>query len=376
MHQQVWFKPAIIGIAALVAVAAIVAGFAKFRVPFERKVATLSAQHALGHTKLNVLILGYQDDEATTDTIMLMHLDVDRQAATLVSIPRDTWVPVPGHGSTKINAAYAYGGAQMSAKVVSALMGGIPIDATIALQPEGAAKIVDAMGALTVNVDEDMDYDDNGGDLHIHLKKGPQSLSGDQVLGYIRFRHDGTGDFGRVRRQQQVLKVMMDQLSLPQNWIKVPHILQVARKDVVTTLGDRQLAELLGAYRNVPDNNVRAFTLPSKIGWVGDASVVFVDRRWSRLIGAVLFRRMDPPQDAVVVANATGAAALDKTLVGALRGGGWNVPACVDQPPRNVSVVIGASPAAVLLSQTFAARLRPGGVTTFVVGSDLAPDAE
>jgi len=259
---------------------------------------------------------------------------------------------------------------------VSALMGGIPIDATIALQPDGAAQIVDAMGGLNVNVDEDMNYGDNAGLLHIHLKKGQQFLKGSDVVGYIRFRHDASSDFGRVRRQQQIVKLMMDQLSRPENWAKLPRILQFARKDVATALSDRQMVALLQIYRNVPDENVRTFTLQGKAGWVGDASVVFADRRWSKLIGSVLFSRIEPPQDAVVVANATGTIDFDKTLVAALRGGGWNVPTFVNAPQRRNTAIVGTSPAAVLLSKTFAATLQAGGATTLVIGSDLAPDTE
>jgi LCP family protein required for cell wall assembly len=300
-------------------------------------------------------------------------LDVDRRTATLVSIPRDAWVPIPGNGPAKINAAYAFGGATTSSKVVATLMGGIPIDATIALQPDGAAGIVDAMGGLNVDVDEDMDYDDAAGALHIHLKKGPQFLNGTQVVEYIRFRHDATSDFGRVRRQQQVLKVMMDQLSQPQNWAKLPHILASARKNVATTLSDKKLATLLELYRNVPPDNIRSFTLPARVGWVGDASVVFVDPHWSKLIGALLFSRADPPQDAVLVANATGFQEFDQTIVAAMRGGGWNVPTFVDQPRRSSSVIVGTTPAAQLLSHTFATALRPGTTDTLVIGSDNAP---
>ena len=252
-------------------------------------------------------------------------------------------------------------------------MGGIPIDGTVALQPDGAAQIVDAMGGLRVDVRDDMDYDDNNGDLHIHLKKGEQNLSGSQVLGYIRFRHDAESDFGRVRRQQQVLKLMMDQLWRAQNWARLPHILKVARKNVATTLSDQRLMALLAIYRNVPSENVRTFTLPSKAGWVGDASVVFADERWSKLIGRLLFTRSDPPQDAVLVANATGSPELDATIVGALRGGGWNVPSSVDQAQRHSSITIGSSPAARLLSRAFATAIRPGGADTLVIGSDLAP---
>ncbi|MBV8333671.1 MAG: LCP family protein [Candidatus Eremiobacteraeota bacterium] len=377
MFSSSWVRYVLVALAGLTAAAA---GFLLFRTPLQRQVsqqiAAGTAQNSFGRSKLNLLLLGYQDDEATTDTVVLAHLDVDRQTATLVSIPRDTWVPVPGAGMQKINAAYAYGGAKSTAKVVSALLGGIPIDATIALQPEGASQIVDAIGGLNVDVDESMDYDDNNGALHIHLKKGEQYLTGSQVVGYIRFRHDATGDFGRVKRQQQILKNMMDQLSQPQNWAKLPRIMQFARKDMSTSLSDQQLLALLEIYRNVPDDNVRTFTLPSKVGWVGDASVVFADRRWAKLVGDLLFRGVDPPQDEVLVANASGNADVDKTVIGALRGAGWNVPTFVDQPVRSTSYVVGETPAAQLLSKTFAAGLRAGNKTTLVLGSDLAPDTE
>ncbi|MBV8155616.1 MAG: LCP family protein [Candidatus Eremiobacteraeota bacterium] len=377
MFSSSWVRYVLVALAGLTAAAA---GFLLFRTPLQRQVsqqiAAGTAQNSFGRSKLNLLLLGYQDDEATTDTVVLAHLDVDRQTATLVSIPRDTWVPVPGAGMQKINAAYAYGGAKSTAKVVSALLGGIPIDATIALQPEGASQIVDAIGGLNVDVDESMDYDDNNGALHIHLKKGEQYLTGSQVVGYIRFRHDATGDFGRVKRQQQILKNMMDQLSQPQNWAKLPRIMQFARKDMSTSLSDQQLLALLEIYRNVPDDNVRTFTLPSKVGWVGDASVVFADRRWAKLVGDLLFRGVDPPQDEVLVANASGNADVDKTVIGALRGAGWNVPTFVDQPVRSTSYVVGETPAAQLLSKTFAAGLRAGKKTTLVLGSDLAPDTE
>jgi hypothetical protein len=241
---------------------------------------------------------------------------------------------------------------------------------------EGAAKIVDAMGGLDVNVGEAMDYDDNSGDLHIHLKSGLQHLTGSQVAGYVRFRHDPASDFGRVKRQQQVLKLMIDQLSEPQNWAKLPHILALAHTEINTTLSNQQLASLLTLYRNVPDDNVRSFTLPSRAGWVGDASVVFAYQRWAKPIGALLFGRSDPPQDEVLVVNATGSATFDRTLVGALRGAGWNVPTFLDERTKRTSLVVGVSPAATTLAKTFATATRPGSRTALVIGTDLAPDAE
>jgi polyisoprenyl-teichoic acid--peptidoglycan teichoic acid transferase len=373
IFSKTWFR---VLVAVVIGFAAAAGGFFAFREPIREQVATHTARQAFGNSKLNVLLLGYQDDEQTTDTIILAHLDVDRRTATLVSIPRDTWVNVPGQGDEKINAAFSGGGAKMSARVVSTLLGGVPIDAIVALQPEGASQIVDAMGGLNVNVDENMDYDDNYGNLHIHLKKGEQYLTGSQVVGYMRFRHDALSDFARVQRQRQVLKLMMSQLSQPQNWSKLPRIMQFARKDMQTTLSDQQLVALLEIYRNVPDDNIRSFTLPSKPGWVGDASVVFTDQRWAKWIGKVLFSKNNPPQDPVVIANATGNTDFDKTIVGALRGAGWNIPTFIDQPEKGASSVVGDSPAAQALAQLFAVNQHSGKRTTFVIGSDLAPDTE
>ncbi|HEY9086346.1 MAG TPA: LCP family protein [Candidatus Tyrphobacter sp.] len=373
MFSKPWVR---VGAIAGAGILSVLAGFLIFQGTIRHELAIQSAQHNFGKTQLNLLVLGYQSDEGTTDSIVLAHLDVDRQTATLVSIPRDTWVAIPGHGSQKINAAYAFGGTAMSARVVSTLLGGIPIDATVALQPQDAARVIEAIGGLDVNVDENMDYDDNYGGLHIHLRKGEQHLSGRQVTEYIRFRNDAASDFGRMKRQQYVLKLFMNQVSLPQNWVRLPGLLQLARKGVQTSLNDAQLMALFQIYHNVPDDDIRTFTLPGKPGWAGDASVVYVDPQWARLIGDVLFKKVDPPQDEVVVANATGDATFDKTLIGALRGGGWNVRTFVDEPARRVSAVIGDSPAAAMLSHIFAAALRPGARTTLVIGSDLAPYQE
>ncbi|MGZ3496064.1 MAG: LCP family protein [Vulcanimicrobiaceae bacterium] len=365
-----------IGVLAAAGLLSLLAGFFAFRQPYNRiaqQINVNTAQRAFGTHKLNLLVLGYQDDEGTTDTVLLAHLDVDRRTATLVSIPRDTWTAIPGHGYDKINAAYAYGGAKLAARVVSSLLNA-PVDATIALQPEDAQGIVDAMSGLDVNVDENMDYDDNSGGLHIHLRKGPQHLNGAQVVGYMRFRHDDRGDFGRVHRQQQVVKAMLDQVSEPQNWVKLPHILALARKSVKTTLSNAKLAALLQLYRGVPDDNIRTFTLPARIGWVGDASVVFVDAHWSHLIGALLFGKNDPPQDEVLVANATGDKEFDKAIVAALRGGGWNVPTFIDQPVKKASRVVGDSAAAEALAALFTNATRSGGKqTVLLLGTDVAP---
>lgn len=329
---------------------------------------------SFGAHRLNVLVLGSQADEGTSDTMVLAHLDLDRHTATLVSIPRDTWVHVPHHGHMKINSAIGAGGPQLSAQVVSALVGA-PIDATMVIRPEGAKQLVDAMGGLNVNVEHDMNYDDNWGNLHIHLKKGEHYLTGGQVIGYMRYRGDPDGDFGRMRRQQEVVREIAREMSRPSQWTKLPRLVELARQDVITKLNDKQLEALIEVYRSVDVDDVRTLTLPARVGNISDASVVFVDDRWAKLIGKLLFSRNAPPQDDVLVANASGDVGLDKTIVGALRGGGWNVQTFVDQKAVVDSELVGSNTTADELSRVLPPiKRREGKGTVLRIGTDLLPN--
>ena len=330
---------------------------------------------AFGKHRLNILVLGNQAEEGTADTIILSHLDLDRHTATLVSIPRDAWVRVPHRGSMKINSVIGAGGPKLAASVVSAITGAT-IDATMVVAPEGAKQIVDAMGGVNIDVEKQMDYDDNYGDLHIHLKKGEQFLSGGQVLGYMRFRHDEEGDFGRMRRQQQVVRVIAHEMAQPAEWTKLPRLIAFARKDVRTELSDNQLAALVESYRSVGADDLRTLTLPATYGWVGDTSVVFVDRRWARFVGEILCSPKTPPQDVVLVANATGLSNVDRVIVGALRGGGWNVQTFVDEPAVFASEIVGSTPSADRLRHVFRiVKQRAGNATVLKIGRDLRPGA-
>jgi LCP family protein required for cell wall assembly len=366
----------VLGVAALFLVAAGI-GLVLFRRPIAETVSIDLAQRdvaaAFHKRRLNFVVLGKQEDEGTTDTIILAHLDLDRRIGTLVSIPRDTWVAIPGHGHQKLNSAYAFGGGKLTAQLLGQLTGA-HIDATIEIDPVGAKQLVDALGGLNVDVERDMDYDDNNGNLHIHLKHGEQFLSGGQVLEYMRFRHDAESDWGRMRRQQQVVHEIVKELGEPQNWSKVPRLVQLARKDVTTPLDDAQLRALVELYRGVPPDNVRSFTLPGRPDFVGDASVVVIDERWAKIVGSLVCSPEDPPQDVVLVANATGLSTFSKTVVAALRGGGWNVRTFVDEPEKPASEIVGSSPAARRLVQTFAGFAhRPGAHTVLRLGLDALP---
>jgi len=354
-----------------------VGGLLLFRAPLVENVSNGLAQRdiatAFHKRRLNFMVLGKQEDEGTSDTIVLAHLDLDRRLATLISIPRDTWVAIPHHGHQKLNSAYGYGGPALTARLVSE-MTGAHIDSTLTVDPAGAKQIVDAMGGLNVDVERDMDYDDNHGNLHIHLKRGEQYLGGGAVMEYMRFRHDAESDFGRMRRQQQIIRQIVKQLGEPQNWGKLPHLIDVAREDVATPLGDAQLRALVELYRGVPGDNVRTFTLPGRADFVGDASVILIDERWAKIVGGLVCASAEPPQGGVLVVNATGQTDLTKTVVGALRGGGWNVATFVDEPTKALSEIVGSDGAAHALAQTFGAVPHHAGRATVLrLGRDARP---
>ena len=137
-----------------------------------------------------------------TDTLMLVHIDGSRRAATVVSFPRDAWVHVPGHGMAKINAAYSYGGPSLAVATVEALTD-VRIDHLAVVDWEGFREMTDAVGGVTVTVPRDRP---RLGPRH-HLDGRSAPLDGQQALDYVGQRYGlPGGDLDRIRRQQDFLR--------------------------------------------------------------------------------------------------------------------------------------------------------------------------
>ncbi|HEX5967272.1 MAG TPA: LCP family protein, partial [Intrasporangium sp.] len=146
-----------------------------------------------------------------TDTIMLVHVSESGGKPVLISIPRDSYVPIPGHGSNKINAAFALGGPKLLTQTVEQVTG-LHINGYLEIGLGGFAGMVDALGGVELCVPRDM-QDDKAG---IDLKKGCQVLDGKNALGYVRSRYeDPLGDIGRANRQRQFLGALMKQSATP-----------------------------------------------------------------------------------------------------------------------------------------------------------------
>lgn len=208
--------------------------------------------------RMNILVLGLDynyDDKgmhytkgARSDTMMVVSLSRKGDLLNVVSIPRDTQVFLgDDYGSDKINAAYSYGGVEQAKKVVSNFLG-VPIHHHLVVKVSGAKSIIDALGGLTIDVEKDLDYDDNWGNLHIHLKKGRQVLNGEQAVGYGRFRMDEEGDRGRIRRQQQVVRALGNKLREPALVTRFPEIAAEVKKTLDTDLKPLEMVDLANLY--------------------------------------------------------------------------------------------------------------------------------
>lgn len=186
--------------------------------PIDQIPASERAAVAMEREKSNVYLLlagtDQRADEASrSDTIMYAALrPVDRKIE-MVSIPRDSLVEIPGVGEDKINASLAYGGVELLQETVENLVDN-PVDHTVLINFESFADIIDAMGGIRINVEEDMYLPEEG----IDLKAGEQKLDGHDALAFVRWRGDGTGDIGRMERQSEFMQALSEKVRHLTPW--------------------------------------------------------------------------------------------------------------------------------------------------------------
>ncbi|HLN65149.1 MAG TPA: LCP family protein, partial [Symbiobacteriaceae bacterium] len=187
------------------------------------------------------------DDSGRADTMMVVAYDPNGQQLSALSLPRDLWVDIPGHGYDKLNHAYAFGGEKLAMATVQSLLD-IPIDHYVTVTFQDFAKIVDAVGGIDVDAEKRMFYEDPsdlsmGPDgLVIDIQPGLQHMDGMTALKYSRFRKDDEGDIGRVRRQQQVAKELLKAVARPATLARVPQLIS-ALGDAIDT--DLSVADML-----------------------------------------------------------------------------------------------------------------------------------
>ncbi len=146
-----------------------------------------------------------------TDTIMLLHIPAGGGPTVLMSVPRDSYVEIPGKGANKINAAFSFGGPKLLAQTIESAMG-VQIDDYVEIGFGGFAEMVTAVGGVEICPKRAMNDPKAG----INLKPGCQPADGPKALGYARARYsDPRGDFGRVERQREVLAAIVAKGTKP-----------------------------------------------------------------------------------------------------------------------------------------------------------------
>ncbi|WP_027953526.1 LCP family protein [Halobacillus kuroshimensis] len=193
-----------------------------------------------GDDQMMVLLLGIDQrgsEVSRTDTMMLAQYDKKTQSTKIVSLMRDMYVDIPGHGKNKLNAAFAIGGPELLRETIAENFG-VEAEYYSIIDFNGFTEIVDTLSpdGVEIDVEKDMQYTSGDGSTNIDLKQGNQTLSGDELLGYVRFRSDASGDFGRVDRQQKVIQILKDELLSVQGVLKAPRLVGSIQPYIDTNL--------------------------------------------------------------------------------------------------------------------------------------------
>lgn len=182
------------------------------------------------------LLVGTDQDDGNTDTIMVVSYDTKEQDINIMSIPRDTMINEKWD-IKKINSVYSRTGNSIDslASRIQKLIGFKP-DFYVKVELEMFVELVDLVDGVEFDVPQDMNYDDPYQDLHIHLKKGVQTLNGKDAMGLVRFRRYNEGDIKRVEIQQNFIKALIKECLSIQHWGKMKAYIDLAMKNVETDL--------------------------------------------------------------------------------------------------------------------------------------------
>jgi len=248
-----------------------------------------------------VLLLGSDDDgknkSPLTQSMILVRVDPVGKHVTMLSIPRDLWVPLSTGGSAKIDAAYAYGGPAAAIATVERNFH-VHIDEYAWVGLKGLIKLIDRLGGIDVFVtnpvlDDAYPDDINGGFLYgyktVAVLPGGQHLDGDHALQYVRSRHnDINGDFGRSARQQQVLLAMKVKASTLSP-ADLPDIVDALKGNFKTSMGLDRVRSLLSVANGFDLANVKQVVLYAGLytsydhgAAYGGASVIIP--HWSQIL--------------------------------------------------------------------------------------------
>lgn len=248
-----------------------------------------------------ILLLGVDarpgETRSRSDTIIIARVDTGSETVSLLSIPRDSRVEIEGHGLDKLGHANAYDGPPLTIQTVKALTG-LPINHYVTVNFQGFADIVDAMGGIEIDVEQeinDSDGSNTGGVSDVtHIDTGVQTLNGAQALTFVRNRKYANGDFQRIKNQQTFLKALATQALQVDNVGNIPSMITAVSENVKTDMTIAQIMKLANAYRGFSGNSMKTYTIPATTGTIDGVSYVLPDEEgMAELIAA--FRAGEEP---------------------------------------------------------------------------------
>jgi LCP family protein required for cell wall assembly len=265
---------------------------------------SLAGALLLAPTRETVLIVGSdarpdelrQGQIGRTDTLLTLVADRATPKVAMVSVPRDLWVPIPGHGEERVNTAYQLGGPQAATQAVGAVLG-LRIDRYALIGLQGVRDVVDAVGGVDITVDQaihDPAYPtDDYGVIEVLIPAGRQHMDGETALRYARTRHQDS-DFGRIARQQRVLAAVRAALLAPVNWPRIPAVVAAVQRSVQTDLTLLDFVAIGAAFLRAPgepDRLVIDTTLVEPITGQGGAYLLSpgpgLQRAVARFLGSI-----------------------------------------------------------------------------------------
>lgn len=315
----------------------------------------------------NLLHLGREPGERT-DTMMLIHLSEDHDKVTVVSLPRDTWIEIPGKGTHKINSAYQLGGPKLTVKTVEQATG-LRIDHYIEVNVLGFIDVVDSLGGVTVCTPVPIDDPKT----RLTMQPGTHNLDGVNALAYARTRATARSDLDRIDRQQQVVSALLDKAISGGTLANPARLAGLVDSTLKAIAVDKALADnLLGLadrLKGVSTDDVTFTTVPlADVNYrtpTGESAVL-----WDRSAAQELFQRIAKDEPLIEPsAKPSGTASADPSGQPSASAEPAPSPSALTIPPERIAVrVLNGTTINGLGAQTKAALLSAG----FMVPSEPA----
>ncbi len=214
----------------------------------------------------NVLLVGTDNGGYHTDTMMVASYDNESQSVHVMQIPRDTYVKGNGRADKKINSAYFIGIDTLKDEIFKAY--GIEIHRYLAVELDGFIEIIDAIGGVEVDVPINMHYDDPVQDLHIHIDKGLQVLSGKDAEGFVRYRkgNDGSsyplGDIDRMKAQKQFVQNTVSKIISIDGLSKLPELIGIVNDNIETDISTTEATSYATKILSLGSDKITFHTAP------------------------------------------------------------------------------------------------------------------